>query len=77
VRVDRLSPEDRAVLQAASVIGRRFDAALLAATIGKTDIDFRLANMRALDLVHRENRSDEYAFKHALVRDALYNSPAQ
>jgi hypothetical protein len=74
VRVDRLAPEDRAVLQAASVIGRRFDAALLAATIGTTDIDFRLGNMQALDLVHRESRSDEYAFKHALVRDALYNS---
>jgi class 3 adenylate cyclase len=59
VRVDRLAPEDRAVLQAASVIGRRFDAALLAATIGKTDIDFRLANMQALDLVHREGRSAE------------------
>jgi len=30
--------------------------------------------MQALDLVIRENKSDAYAFKHALVRDALYQS---
>ena len=30
--------------------------------------------MQALDLVHRESKSDDYAFKHALVRDALYQS---
>ena len=30
--------------------------------------------MQALDLVLREGNSDDYAFKHALVRDALYQS---
>ena len=29
--------------------------------------------MEALDLVQRAERSDDYAFKHALIRDALYN----
>ena len=29
---------------------------------------------RALDLVHPESKSSDYAFKHALVRDALYQS---
>jgi class 3 adenylate cyclase len=74
-RVDRLAPQDRAVLQAAAVIGRRFDPQLLAAAadVGG-DVDARLAAMRALDLVHSEGKSDEYAFKHALVRDALYQS---
>ena len=38
-RVDRLAPKDRALLQAASVIGRRFDPQLLAAAVGETDID--------------------------------------
>jgi len=38
------------------------------------DIDARLAAMRALDLVHSEGKSGDYAFKHALVRDALYQS---
>ena len=73
-RVDRLAPKDRALLQAASVIGRRFDPQLLAVAVGETDIDARLAAMQALDLVRSEGKSSDYAFKHALVRDALYQS---
>ena len=34
----------------------------------------RLAAMQALDLVRPEGKSSEYAFKHALVRDALYQA---
>jgi AAA ATPase domain len=73
-RVDRLAPKDRALLQAASVIGRRFDPELLAVAVTETDIDARLSAMRALDLVRREGKSNDYVFKHALVRDALYQS---
>ena len=73
-RVDRLASKDRALLQAASVIGRQFDPQLLAAAVGETDIDDRLASMRALDLVHPKGKSSDYVFKHALVRDALYQS---
>ena len=74
-RVDRLAPQDRALLQAASVIGRRFDPQLLAvARIWRDDVDARLAAMQALDLVHPEGKSGDYSFKHALVRDALYQS---
>jgi class 3 adenylate cyclase len=73
-RVDRLSPNDRSLLQAASVIGRRFDGELLAVVVNENDIDERLTAMEALDLIHRENKSNDYSFKHALVRDALYQS---
>jgi class 3 adenylate cyclase len=73
-RVDRLAPDDRALLQAASVIGRQFEPQLLAAVIGEANIDARLAPMQALDLVSQESESSHYAFKHALVRDALYQS---
>ena len=74
-RVDRLAPRDRALLQAASVIGRRFGPELLAVAVGATgDINARLAAMQALDLVHLEDKSGNYIFKHALVRDALYQS---
>ena len=74
-RVDRLPPKDRALLQAAAVIGRRFDPELLAVAVGETDdIDNRLAGMQALDLIHPEGKSSGYLFKHALVRDALYQS---
>ena len=74
-RIDQLAPNDRALLQAASVIGRRFDPELLAVAVGKTDnVNTRLAAMEALDLVHPEGKSSDYSFKHALVRDALYQS---
>lgn len=73
-RVDRLSPKDRAVLQAASVIGRRFDAQLLSVATGEDDVEARLTAMQTVDLIHREAESGEYAFKHALVRDALYRT---
>jgi tetratricopeptide (TPR) repeat protein len=73
-RVDRLAPKDRALLQAASVIGRRFDPDLLAVVTGERDIDARLASMQALDLVRPDGKSGTYLFKHALVRDALYRS---
>jgi hypothetical protein len=33
-----------------------------------------VAGSLALDLVHQGGKSDDYAFKHALVRDALYQS---
>src|SRR5271167_355944 len=56
-RVDRLAPQDRAVLQADSVIGRRFNPELLGVAFGETNnIDARLSAMQALDLVHREGR---------------------
>jgi class 3 adenylate cyclase len=73
-RVDRLSPKDRALLQAASVIGRRFDSELLAVAAEETDVDNRLASMQALDLVHTDGGSTGYVFKHALVRESLYES---
>jgi oligopeptide/dipeptide ABC transporter ATP-binding protein len=73
-RVDRLALKDRAILQAASAIGRRFDLELLAAAVDETDINARLAAMQAVGLVRREGKSSDYEFKHALVRDALYQS---
>jgi class 3 adenylate cyclase len=71
-RVDRLASKDRALLQAASVIGRRFDSELLAVAAEETDIDNRLASIQALDLVHTDGGSTDYVFKHALVRESLY-----
>jgi class 3 adenylate cyclase len=74
-RVDRLAPQDRALLQAAAVIGRRFGSDLLSVVaVQASDIDARLAAMHDLDLIRPEGKSGDYAFKHALVRDALYYS---
>ena len=74
-RVDRLAPADRALLQAASVIGRSFDPQLLAVVAeDPRDIEPRLAVAVAMDFLFVEPRSGDYVFKHALVRDALYES---
>jgi DNA-binding winged helix-turn-helix (wHTH) protein len=71
-RLDRLHPADRAMLQAASVIGRRFSPRLLMAIVERP-VEERLAAMTALDLVRVDDRSEDYVFKHALVRDVLYS----
>jgi hypothetical protein len=73
-RADQLLPEDRSLLQAASVIGRRFSLDLLAAVTRSHDIDERFSTIQTLDLVYPDAASAEFVFKHALVRDALYNS---
>src|SRR5262249_53727301 len=67
-RLDRLHPADKAMLQAASVIGRRFSPRLLMAAIERP-VDERLVAMKALDLVRLDDRSQDYVFKHALLRD--------
>lgn len=74
-RVDRLAPEDRVLLQAASVIGRSFDPHLLAVVAGGSqDIEPRLGIAEGMDFLTFEALSGNYVFKHALVRDALYES---
>jgi tetratricopeptide (TPR) repeat protein len=61
-------------LQAAAVIGRRFDPDLVSVVCGASGSPERsLSAMEALDLIQRAEGSDDYVFKHALVRDALYN----
>ena len=80
-RVDQLVPSEQTLLQAAAVIGRRFDPGLvLAVTGGFGPDETRFAAMEALDLVRRDERTGDYGFKHSLLRDALYNgllSPAR
>lgn len=73
-RVDRLSPEDRELLQVAAVIGRRFDTGLLAEIVALPGgIAERLTAIEQLDLVQQNPPSGDYQFKHVLIRDALYD----
>lgn len=72
-RVDHLIPADRDFLQAASAIGRSFDASLLASVFPVDDADGRLAAMAKLELIYRGANPDEWIFKHALVQDVLYD----
>jgi class 3 adenylate cyclase/tetratricopeptide (TPR) repeat protein len=76
-RLDRLG-EAREVAQIAAVIGRQFAVALLDAVAPKTGVNLEagLAKLVAAGIVFPEGRAQErtYSFKHALVRDAAYES---
>jgi predicted ATPase/class 3 adenylate cyclase len=78
-RVDGLSPEEKALLQDASVVGRVFWLGAVAA-IGSRDrwqTEELLHALERKEFVRRERRSSvggdtEYAFRHLLVRDVAY-----
>ena len=72
-RTDALLPGDRALVEAAAVIGRRFDPGLLSLVMGEADdIGAALLRLQDQDLVYREANSSNYAFKHVLLRDSVY-----
>jgi adenylate cyclase len=71
-RIDRLDPIAKATLNAASVIGSRFDSDLLTRVIDKNDV----ASLMQSELVDqvRFTASPEYAFRHPLIRTVAYES---
>jgi class 3 adenylate cyclase len=72
-RIDSLATADRSLLQAAAVVGRSFAPELISAiNQASVNVDARLKVMQAADLVY-EAKSGEFVFKHALVRDVLYD----
>lgn len=74
-RIDQLLPEDRALLQAAAVIGRRFDPGLLSQLLAEPGASgAALQRLEALDLVYPEPETSDYMFKHVLLRDTVYQS---
>jgi class 3 adenylate cyclase/tetratricopeptide (TPR) repeat protein len=75
-RLDRL-PEIKEIAQIASVMGREFDADPLAqvAALSQQKIAAALEGLRHVELVFpRGGKTGHYIFKHALVRDAAYES---
>jgi predicted ATPase len=76
-RLDRLAGP-KLVAQVGAVIGRDFDRALLGAVaeVPEAELDAALAALEESGLVQRrgEPRAATYSFKHALVRDAAYES---
>jgi adenylate cyclase len=71
-RIDRLGASAKLTLNAAAVIGARFDAELLAVLIADVD----LAPLTEADLVGqvRFRPNAEYAFRHPLIRAVAYES---
>ena len=76
-RLDRLG-EAREVAQIAAVIGRQFPFSLLDTMVAKNggELEAALAKLVAAGIVFPEGRGSErsFSFKHALMRDAAYES---
>jgi TOMM system kinase/cyclase fusion protein len=77
-RLDALSPSARETAQLAAVLGREFRWELLRATTPKDETtlreDLRELTEAAIVFPRRSARAESYAFKHALVRDAAYET---
>ena len=69
-RLDRLPASEKAVVQAASVLGQRFSLAALRNLID--DANYDCAKLVGHQLI--QEQGEDYLFVHALVRDGVYGS---
>jgi class 3 adenylate cyclase/tetratricopeptide (TPR) repeat protein len=80
-RIDRLPPEDKRLLQAASVIGKDVPFTLLQAIAGVPENSLRqgLAHLQAAEFLYETSLFPdlEYTFKHALTHEVAYGSVLQ
>jgi transcriptional regulator with XRE-family HTH domain/tetratricopeptide (TPR) repeat protein len=79
-RMDRLPADPRTVLQAAAVIGMEVPEPLLSAVAGvpHENLASALVDLQWLDFLHESAaRGRRFTFKHALVRDAAYETLSQ
>lgn len=77
-RLDLLAPEERRLVQLASVIGRTFWKGLLQHLAGKLEVGRVLETLCRRHLITQRGSSrdgePEYSFKHVLIRDVAYAS---
>ena len=75
-RIDRLTPEDKQLLQAASVVGKDVPVALLATLVEQPDDVLReaLSRLQASEFIYESALFPEleYTFKHALTHEVAY-----
>ncbi len=71
-RIDRLNPVAKRTLNAAAVLGARFDAAVLRRLLDDVDLDTPIS-AELVDQVAYTPRA-AYAFRHPLIRDVAYES---
>ena len=80
-RIDRLSPEDKRLLQTASVVGKDVLYNLLHAVVDDREDALRLglARLRAAEFLYETRLFPEleYTFKHALTHEVTYGSLLQ
>ena len=77
-RIDRLPPEDKALLQTASVIGKDVPLALLRAitAVSEDDLVGTLGRLQSAEFLYETRLlpDAEYTFKHALTHEVAYAS---
>ena len=80
-RIDRLPPEEKRLLQAASVIGKDVPFVLLQAIVeeGEGDLGHGLTHLQAAEFLYEAHLFPEleYSFKHALTHEVAYASLLQ
>jgi class 3 adenylate cyclase/tetratricopeptide (TPR) repeat protein len=80
-RIDRLRPEDKTLLQTASVIGKDVPLALLRAMAeaGEGELQEAIGRLQAAEFLYEASLlpDPEYTFKHALTHDVAYGSLLQ
>ena len=77
-RIDRLPPDDKALLQTLAVIGKEFPLSLLKQVVSKSEANLQtqLAHLQAAEFIYEQPAfpEPEYTFKHALMQEVAYNS---
>jgi len=77
-RIDRLPPEEKALLQTLAVIGKEFALSLLTRVAEQPEDELQrlLAHLRAAEFIYEQPTfpEPEYTFKHALTQEVAYNA---
>ncbi len=77
-RIDRLAPNEKALLQQLSVIGREFPLSLVRCVVPQSEDELYrlLASLQHKEFLYEQPAfpESEYIFKHALTQDVAYNS---
>jgi class 3 adenylate cyclase/tetratricopeptide (TPR) repeat protein len=80
-RMDRLPPDEKALLQTLAVIGREFSSSLLKRVAEQPEAELyrQLSHLQAAEFIYGQPAFPdvEYIFKHALTQEVAYNSLLQ
>jgi class 3 adenylate cyclase len=80
-RIDRLAPDEKALLQQLAVIGRQFPMSLIRQVIAQPEADLYrlLASLQHKEFLYEQPAfpESEYLFKHALTQDVAYGTVLQ
>ncbi len=80
-RIDRLTPEEKALLQQLAVIGRQFPMSLILHVITQPEADLYrlLASLQRKEFLYEQPAfpESEYVFKHALTQEVAYGTVLQ